>query len=142
MTNAFDTNVIVYSLDAGEMVKQPQAIALLSSFSSVAEPPVLLWQVACECLNWLRKKQSAGLLTDSEVIKEYRHILGGFRLVLPTPRLLTEALTLHTRYSLSHWDSLLIAACIDAGVETLYSEDMSHETTYDSVRVVNPFVAS
>ena len=41
--------------------------------------------------------------------------------------------------SLSHWDSLLLAACLEAGVETLYSEDLQDGANYDSVRVVNPF---
>jgi predicted nucleic acid-binding protein len=46
------------------------------------------------------------------------------------------------RYSLSHWDSLLLGACIAAGVDTLYSEDMSHNGVYDSVTVINPFKPS
>ena len=43
------------------------------------------------------------------------------------------------RYSLSHWDSMLLAAYATAGVDTLYSEDMDNGMTYGSVRVVNPF---
>jgi len=35
---------------------------------------------------------------------------------------------------------MLVAACIDAGVDTLYSEDLGHGTEYDSVTVINPFV--
>jgi predicted nucleic acid-binding protein len=46
---------------------------------------------------------------------------------------------LSSRYSLSHWDSLLLAACEDAGVDTLYSEDLDDGMTYDAVTVVNPF---
>ncbi len=34
---------------------------------------------------------------------------------------------------------MLLAACIEAGVTTLYSEDLSHGVRYDSVLVVNPF---
>lgn len=50
----------------------------------------------------------------------------------------TEALG----YSLSHWDSLLLAACATAGVDTLYSEDMDDGMTYDTVKVVNPFAGA
>lgn len=46
---------------------------------------------------------------------------------------------LQKHHSLSHWDSLLIAARVSAGIDTLYSEDMSHGATYDSVTVINPF---
>ena len=41
--------------------------------------------------------------------------------------------------SISHWDSMLVAACVDARVDTLYSEDMQAGATYDSVEIVNPF---
>ena len=45
---------------------------------------------------------------------------------------------LTARYSLSHWDSLLVAACIEAGIDTLYSEDMGDGAVYDSLTVINP----
>jgi len=34
---------------------------------------------------------------------------------------------------------MLVAACIEAGVHTLYSEDLDPGTRYDSVAVINPF---
>lgn len=46
---------------------------------------------------------------------------------------------LHSRYSLSHWDSMLVAACIEARVDTLHSEDLDEGTRYDSLEIVNPF---
>lgn len=58
---------------------------------------------------------------------------------LPTIPVIHTALDLNTRYSLSHWDSMLVAACIEAGVTTLYSEDMADGADYDGVRIVNPF---
>jgi len=35
--------------------------------------------------------------------------------------------------------SLLVAACQEAGVARLYSEDMQDGADYDGVKVVNPF---
>lgn len=49
------------------------------------------------------------------------------------------SLGLTSRHSVSHWDSLLIAACIEANVDTLYSEDLGDGEQYDTVTVVNPF---
>jgi predicted nucleic acid-binding protein len=66
-------------------------------------------------------------------------LLRSFSIVIPTKQVIPLAIDLFDRYSLSHWDSMLVAACIDAGVHTLYSEDLSHNATYDSLRVVNPF---
>ena len=34
---------------------------------------------------------------------------------------------------------MLLAACKEAGVTTLYSEDMDAATDYDGLSVVNPF---
>jgi len=46
---------------------------------------------------------------------------------------------LRSRFSLSHWDSMLLAACEVSGVSTLYSEDMAAAMDYDGVTIVNPF---
>ena len=35
---------------------------------------------------------------------------------------------------------MLLAACVEAGIDTLYSEDLASGTTYDTVKVINPFV--
>ena len=61
--------------------------------------------------------------------------------VLPKQSVLSASLTLSGRYSLSHWDSLLIAACLEAGVDTLYTEDLQDGATYDRLTVVNPFTS-
>ena len=34
---------------------------------------------------------------------------------------------------------MLLAACKEAGVTTLYSEDMAAGTKYDGLTIVNPF---
>jgi predicted nucleic acid-binding protein len=62
-----------------------------------------------------------------------------FPIVTPQHMTVLTALDLSRRDCLSHWDSMLLAACIEAGVTTLYSEDLSNGMRYDSVLVVNPF---
>ena len=66
-------------------------------------------------------------------------LLDGFPLVSASTDILLPSLELCSRYSLSHWDSLLLAACLEAGVETLDSEDLQDGANYGGVRVVNPF---
>ena len=58
---------------------------------------------------------------------------------MPTASVLDRALELTGKYSLSHWDSMLLGACLEAGVDTLYTEDMGAPTAYDGIRLVNPF---
>lgn len=66
-------------------------------------------------------------------------MLNVFPLASPTGSVVDHSIRLHASYSLSHWDSLLLGGCIDAGVDTLYSEDLSDGAVYDTVRVINPF---
>jgi hypothetical protein len=42
-----------------------------------------------------------------------------------------EAIRLAARYQLSHWDSLIVAAAMLAGCETLYSEDLQHNQLFE-----------
>lgn len=43
------------------------------------------------------------------------------------------------RYSLSFWDSMIVAACLHAGVERLYTEDFDAYPQIDSLEIINPF---
>lgn len=67
-------------------------------------------------------------------------VRSSFTFVLPTPAVLDRALDLTDRFSLSHWDSMLLAACLEAGATRLYTEDMGAPIQYDSLQLVNPFV--
>jgi len=137
--NAVDTNVLVYFLDADEPTKQAHAIALLDKLAKDATPTVLPWQVAVEFLSFLRRRQNEGKITAADTRRNLTQMEAMFPIVLPSQPILAASLDLSARHSLSHWDSLLLAACIADGITTLYSEDLSDRTTYDSVTVVNPF---
>jgi len=50
------------------------------------------------------------------------------------------ALQIKNRYKLSYWDSAIIAAAVELGCQTVYSEDLNHGQSYAGVRVINPFV--
>jgi predicted nucleic acid-binding protein len=62
-----------------------------------------------------------------------------FPLRIPSDSVFQVSFDLRSRFSLSHWDAMLLAACKEAGVTTLYSEDMSAGTDYDGLTIVNPF---
>lgn len=48
---------------------------------------------------------------------------------------------LRDSYSFSYWDSLIVAAALDAGCTTLFSEDMQHgQKIENALTVINPFV--
>jgi predicted nucleic acid-binding protein len=137
--NAVDTNVLVYSLDVDEPVKQAKAKALLVGLMGATPATILTSQVAGELLRWLRKWEAVGRVSGADVEKHFRDFLALFPLALPSPQVLIRYFDLHACFSLSHWDAMLLAACKEAGVTTLYSEDMDPGTNYDGLSIVNPF---
>ena len=137
--NAVDTNVLVYVLDDAEPTKQAKARELIDR---LVQPPVetlLPWQVAGELLSCLRKWESARRITSGDVEAHFRDMLSMFPLRIPTAKAFDIAFELHARFSLSHWDSMLLAACKEAGINTLFSEDFDPGTNYDGLAVVSPF---
>jgi predicted nucleic acid-binding protein len=137
--NAIDTNVFVYLIDHTEPDKQQRAAELIQQARQDRGSTLLPWQVAGEYLNCLRRWEREGRLPTNDVEPYLSRVTRLFPLAFPTSQVLTISLDLTSRYSLSHWDSMLLAACVDAGVDTLYSEDLDNGMTYDSVTVVNPF---
>lgn len=137
--NAVDTNVFVYALDDNEPVKQSKAQALVDRLVRPPGDTMLLWQVAGELLSCLRKWESAGRISEADVQAHFRDVLSMFPLRIPTGNSFDIAFDLRARFSLSHWDSMLLAACKEASVTTLYSEDLDSKTDYDGLTVVNPF---
>jgi len=61
---------------------------------------------------------------------------------LPTWEILYRAEELLQRYSLSSWDALIVAACLDGGVKRLYSEDFDSSVRAEELEVINPFKSS
>jgi predicted nucleic acid-binding protein len=49
------------------------------------------------------------------------------------------ALQIKERYQLSYWDSAILAAAMELGCHTVYSEDLNHGQTYAGLQVINPF---
>lgn len=135
---AVDTNLFVYAIDDGQALKQPLAQTLIERLTLQPARTRMMWQVATEFLQVLRRWQAQGRIDAQRVDQEFDDLLELFDLVIPTAVTLQLSRKLTARYSLSHWDSMLIAACIEAGVDTLYSEDMGDGAVYETVTVVNP----
>ena len=57
----------------------------------------------------------------------------------PTPELYRSGLQVQARYGFSFYDSLIVAAALEAGCATLYSEDMQHGQQIQGLTIRNPF---
>jgi hypothetical protein len=85
----------------------------------------------------LSKARQAGLHLDAW--NRLGEISGSPALVLTSDGNLARAKQLHLTRGASLWDALILAACVEAGVETFYSEDLPGFDDLDGVRIVNPF---
>lgn len=55
--------------------------------------------------------------------------------------LLAAAFDVQTRWKLSYWDSLIVAAAQRSGAPLLWSEDLAEGQRYDDLRALNPLRA-
>lgn len=139
--NAIDTNVLIYAADTIELQKQPVAAKLCNALAQTNDT-ILLWQVLLEFARWLTTKQHEGVLSSTEIRALLTTARQSFPLRMPAPTCLDLALDLAEQHTLSHWDSMLVAACLEVGVTTLYTEDMGTPRTIETLELVNPFLPS
>jgi predicted nucleic acid-binding protein len=131
--NAIDTNVLLYVYDEAAPRHQQIARDLVARIDN----GVTLWQVACEFISVSRKKSSVGMPIDV-AWRRLEETLTFMPLVVPTRDVLSRAKQLQLSHQLQWWDSLLYAACIEAGVEMLYSQDLPGEGI-EGLEIINPF---
>jgi predicted nucleic acid-binding protein len=135
--NAVDTNVLLYVHDPRDADKQATAAALLQSLTD----GVLLSQVACEYLAASRKLEPWGYNRE-QAWQDIRDLRRVWTTILPSWGVLERAERLLGSYSLSFWDAMIIAACLERGVTRLYSEDFDAYPQVDGLEVLNPFSVS
>lgn len=141
--NAIDTNVLIYAVDSDERIKAHAAVALLDRLASGPETTVLLWQVLCEFTAFIAKIEQRGGSPRRPERKEafaiVRELQTRFPLVTPGPEAADTAIRIHLEEQVSIWDSFLLAACLDAGVTRLYTEDVQSRPQIRGIEIVNPF---
>lgn len=127
-----DTNVVIYSLSKDDY-KQDKALALL------ANKPVISIQVLNETANIMRRKLGFDVPVIRAVINRISQECCSIQAVTLTT--LNRALDIVERYGFSYYDSLIIAAALQADCTTLYSEDMQHSQAIDNrLIIINPFL--
>ena len=129
-----DTNVLVYSVDTDE-TKRRQAFRALA-----AQPVVVISaQIVAEFVNTcLRRK----IMSPADARRIAHRYMDTYRLVPNDEAVLRRGLGYHERYGFQWWDALVVAAAVEAGCPTLYSEDMQDGQEIDGTRIVNPFPVS
>jgi predicted nucleic acid-binding protein len=131
---AVDTNILLYVHDPRDPDKQATAASLLRLLTD----GVLIWQVACEYLSASRKLEPFGY-SRAQAWQDRHDLCRVWTTALPGWDVLERAERLLNAYSLSFWDAMIIAACLEGGVTRLYSEDFDAYPRVDGLEVVNPF---
>jgi len=130
-----DTNILMYAHDTSAGVKHERAKALVEELWR-DRTGVVSTQVLQELSVNLRRK--AGRPIDVKATREIVADYLTWQVVVNGGESILEALDLEARFQVSFWDALVLQAAHAAGVDIVYSEDLSHEQRYGSVRVINP----
>jgi predicted nucleic acid-binding protein len=133
-----DTNVFAYIFDEAAPDKRQLAANLLDHAVATNEG-VISFQVAQEFIS-LAFRRLRPPLSSTEAEQFLALTLGPLLSVQSSNVLYWEALHLSRRYSLSWYDSLIVAAALEANCRILYTEDFQHGQKFDNLRVQNPFL--
>ena len=128
-----DTNIVVYALSGQDSAKQAVAQRLLAERG--AARPSLSTQVLAETYSVLTRK----LRWAPDDALAAVTLLKQLRVVALTPETQLDALRLTVEHRLSGWDAMVVQAALQAGCDTLFSEDLQPGRRFGSLEVVNPF---
>jgi predicted nucleic acid-binding protein len=131
-----DTNVLVYAYDRGAGHKHERASDLIQGLWESGNGAISV-QVLQELYVNIRRK--ARRPVSAEIARSLIEDYLAWNPVINDGALLIAALGVETRYQVSFWDSMIVAAAQRAGADTLFSEDFNDGQAFGRVRVVNPF---
>jgi predicted nucleic acid-binding protein len=132
-----DTNIFVYSLAGSTSAKKTRALELVDQ-AILRGNGVISYQVIQEFFN-VAFRRFTPKMTFAEAEQYLALTLGPLLAVHSSQLLYLEALALSRRYSLSWYDSLIVAAANESMCSTLYSEDMQDGQSFGTLKVTNPF---
>ncbi len=129
-----DTNILANSFDVDSPSKQRKAKELLTGSKWFVS-----WQVIQEfssaALHRFKVPLKPQDLSDYLTLKLWPRCR-----ILPSEVILTKAIAIHARYGFRYYDSLVVASAIAGSAKTLFSEDLQHGQSIDSLTIQNPFL--
>jgi predicted nucleic acid-binding protein len=126
----FDTNVLVYTVTLDPRKRQADRILRTGGIVSV--------QVLNEFANVARNKLRHEWGTITYALEQFRLSLEAVcPLTLDTH---VAAVSLAEDNGLAFYDALIVASAIEAGCDTLYTEDMQHNRAIRGLTIRNPFI--
>jgi predicted nucleic acid-binding protein len=133
VTDFLDANVILYSFS---FELREREIAESRVQDALDGNGTISFQVVQEVLNVLIRR---GWADGPERVRILQDVLVPLWSVMPSQELYELALSTQSRYRYSFYDSLIIAAALEAGCSRLYSEDMQDGQRIEGLTITNPF---
>lgn len=126
----FDTHVLIYAVTSDPRKRQADHILRAGGTVSV--------QVLNEFANVARNKLQHGWDAIEFVLDQFRL---SFEAILPlTTGTHAAAISIARDSNFSFYDALIVASAIEAGCDTIYSEDMQHGRAIGGLTIRNPFI--
>ena len=132
-----DSNVLVYMFDRQDQAKQVVARRCVAEALSSGRG-VISFQVVQETLNALTQKARQPL-PAAEALELLHAVLVPLWRVQPSAGLYEHAQTVRQQQGFSFYDSLIVAAALEANCKRLITEDLQHGQKVGGLRIENPF---
>ena len=129
-----DSDILVYTDDAGSPAKQQAAVALVGE-SMRTRAGVVSLQVLQEYFAIVTRKLGVDAVTARAKVE----LLGVFRAAPVDIDDVLGAIDLHRLHQISFWDALIVRAAQHGGCATLYSEELQPGRRFSGLEIVNPF---
>ncbi|WP_166443056.1 PIN domain-containing protein [Phragmitibacter flavus] len=130
-----DTNILLYGYDLDAGPKREKALAIIENAWAKHGCTAISVQVLQEFqVNFIRKGNTRA--EANTVVAD----LSLWPIVDNTLPLFRLGITLQTRWQLSLWDAMILAAAHTSGASQLITEDFNHQQDYGGIRAINPFL--
>lgn len=128
-----DTNLVVYALVPDDVAKQQVAQRILAGLDGPR--PVIGTQTLAETFHVLTRRKGWKAAAAIQALR----VLAELKVVGLNAEAMIAGLELAARHQLSGWDALIVQAALQAGCDTLYTEDLQAGQRFGPLEVVNPF---
>lgn len=136
MSTFFDTNVLVYMVDAGDKARQARAIERFER--AVRDDVVVLSTQVMQEFYAVTTRKLKPPLSPREATRQLEH-LSAFEVVGADAHSVLAAAGLAQAHQLSWWDALILEAALRANARCLVTQDGQHGRRFGSLVVENPF---
>ena len=129
-----DTNILVYSVDGKDPVKQGIARKILIEALVSRE-----FLISAQVLNEFSNIALLKLKMSIQEVRRFIEIFGQINVVSIDRSWTDKALSLKEKFGTQFFDSLLLVAAEANGCDTILTEDLNDGQMYGSVMAVDPF---